>query len=597
MPKSNRKDIHNTFIRVILYKLRQILENKTDTCDIFALKQNSALNQILEQLSSQDYDFTLDLQEFNLICYEINEILIEHNYFLRVFEQKNKYRQILVKKPEKQNQVKQLATCLIQKYNDFQVVKTAFNKKQRRNFEPVDIIYIPTKNAQILPECYYTTNIANAYTALYSRGLKQARAFLVYECYYCNKFFLGKKKCETHTKVCSEKPGIIYNFCMQTLTSFEDNYASKGDLPFIIYFDFETTSPTDAEWLNPEDKQMFVVSYVMIVAFHPFLKILIQGSVSHSKEELTRITYLTHEQFEYKPPELIKQLYDQALHVSKRTCKNALAMMFGNELAFVKKTLLSRFSKKIASQFKQLEQAVNLKYQKEHPLSYNKDKCTICKMPIRVAPTSPNKPNSEMTCGDYIVRYEYKFIRNIYTQEQLEWSDDLKSLEAYYEAFENFIQFSIEIYRLLSNYNMRLKDTLIDVRAFIETNFADCDFECIKNKIMQTDIKHTLSTCGKSIPKFRLKIYAYLYDELICFPPQSVYDVLVTKKFFQHVHNQITMKTNLHHSHITGDILGYAHDFCNTRVLELEKSEIPCVAHNLFGFDFFYFMKGFSTTS
>ena len=55
------------------------------------------------------------------------------------------------------------------------------------------------------------------------------------------------------------------------------------------------------------------------------------------------------------------------------------------------------------------------------------------------------------------------------------------------------------------------------------------------------------------------------------------------------------MKRHLHHSHITGEILG--HDFCNKRVIELEKSEIPCIAHNLFGVDFFYFMKGFSKTS
>ena len=114
---------------------------------------------------------------------------------------------------------------------------------------------------------------------------------------------------------------------------------------------------------------------------------------------------------------------------------------------------------------------------------------------------------------------------------------------------------------------------------------------------MQTDIKNALSACGGSIPKFNLKIYAYLYDELICFSPQSVYNVLTTKKFFNHVHNQIKMKVNIHHSHITGEIQGYAHDFCNTRVVELEKSEIPCIAHNLFGFDFFHFMKGFSTTA
>ena len=68
-------------------------------------------------------------------------------------------------------------------------------------------------------------------------------------------------------------------------------------------------------------------------------------------------------------------------------------------------------------------------------------------------------------------------------------------------------------------------------------------------------------------------------------------------KFFNHVHNQITQKLHFHHSHITGEIIGYAHDFCNKKVIESEKQQIPCIAHNLFGFDFWFFMKGFSTTS
>ena len=268
--------------------------------------------------------------------------------------------------------------------------------------------------------CYYTTNIENAYTTLYSEGLKTRRSFTIYECYYCNKFFKDKQKRETHIKVRSGKPGIVYNFCTQTLTTFEDNYGSKGDLPFGIYFDFETTSPTDSEWLNPEDKQMFVMSYVIIVAFHLHFKhcerILIQRSVSHTKEQLTSVNYLTREQFEFKSSELIKQLYDQALHASKRTCKNALAMVFGIELAFVKKTLLVWLNKKVSSQFKQLQQADILNYEKEHPLSYNVHKCVICKMPIGVAPSSPEKLNSEMKYGDFIIRYEYKFLRNIYAR-------------------------------------------------------------------------------------------------------------------------------------------------------------------------------------
>ena len=203
--------------------------------------------------------------------------------------------------------------------------------------------------------------------------------------------------------------------------------------------------------------------------------------------------------------------------------------------------------------------------------------CVICKMPLRPIFSSPAHPVSKMYYGDYIVRYEYKFLRNIYSQEQLNWSPQLKSLESHYEAFESFIHHAIEIYRLLSNFNLRLRDISSEVRDFLETNFDDCDLEYIKNEIMQTDIKNALKLCGKSIPKFRLKIYAYLYDELFCFPPDTNYDTVTSKNFFNHVHNQTTQKIHLHHSHITGEIIGYAHDFCNRKVVELEKAEIPCM--------------------
>ena len=206
--------------------------------------------------------------------------------------------------------------------------------------------------------------------------MKTRRAFTIYECYYCNKFFRQKNKKEHHLKVCSGKPGIIYNFCSQTLTSLEDNYSAKGDVPFSVYFDFETTSPTDSEWLDPEDKKMFVMSYVIVVAFHPhfnFDRMLVQRSVCHSKEELTSVNYLTREQFAFKTPELIKQLYDQALHVSKRTTKNALGVMFGIELSFVKKTSLAWFNKRVSAPFKRLDLDIIKKYEQENPFCWSQE--------------------------------------------------------------------------------------------------------------------------------------------------------------------------------------------------------------------------------
>ena len=63
--------------------------------------------------------------------------------------------------------------------------------------------------------------------------------------------------------------------------------------------------------------------------------------------------------------------------------------------------------------------------------------------------------------------------------------------------------------------------------------------------------------------------------------------------FFINVHRLIKMKIRLHHSHVTGKILGYAHDFCNTKVTEKTQPDIPVFAHNLFGFDLYYFIKGY----
>ena len=121
----NQNEIKYEFIKIILYKIRQILEGKTDDCSDELL-----LKKLFEDLNGK-FNFSLDIQKFELVCYEINEILMKHGFFLRVFEQKNKYRNICIKTPKKQNQIKELASCLSPKYNGFQIVKNSFCKLQQ----------------------------------------------------------------------------------------------------------------------------------------------------------------------------------------------------------------------------------------------------------------------------------------------------------------------------------------------------------------------------------------------------------------------------------------------------------------------------------
>ena len=142
---------------------------------------------------------------------------------------------------------------------------------------------------------------------------------------------------------CSGVPGVIYNFNTQSWISFEDNFRAKDDLPFVIYFDFETTAATD-NCFDPEQKTMFVVSYVMIVAFHPDLKIdkiIIQRSYAHAIEQLTSLDYFSQDQIKFINKELVRQLKDIAFDVSKRKCKKTMGKCFALNADWLRKLYLN----------------------------------------------------------------------------------------------------------------------------------------------------------------------------------------------------------------------------------------------------------------
>ena len=122
---------NNQLINIIMLAIRFNKVATTNACDFQQFKEIINSN-LIDQLYEEKFKFILDLQKFNNICYEINLILSKHNYFLRIFELKNKYRQLLTKEPKKQNIVRQLSSCLIEKYNGFQVISIEFDRKKTK---------------------------------------------------------------------------------------------------------------------------------------------------------------------------------------------------------------------------------------------------------------------------------------------------------------------------------------------------------------------------------------------------------------------------------------------------------------------------------
>ena len=131
-PKTNNENIENNrLITLLLIAIRFDKVGKTNVCNFEGFKE-SIYSNLIEQLEEWKLQFILDLQKFNNICHEINLILSKHDYFLRIFELKDKDRQLSMKKPKKQNIVRQLSSCLIEKYNGFQVISIEIDRKQKK---------------------------------------------------------------------------------------------------------------------------------------------------------------------------------------------------------------------------------------------------------------------------------------------------------------------------------------------------------------------------------------------------------------------------------------------------------------------------------
>ena len=70
-------------------------------------------------------------------------------------------------------------------------------------------------------------------------------------------------------------------------------------------------------------------------------------------------------------------------------------------------------------------------FESKHKIDWKKDKCVIFKFPMKLEPTNYLTTDSEMSYGDFIIRYGHKFLRNIYTEEQMVRSDHITNLQRY----------------------------------------------------------------------------------------------------------------------------------------------------------------------
>ena len=260
--------------------------------------------------------------------------------------------------------------------------------------------------------------------------------------------------------------------------------------------------------------------------------------------------------------------------------------MFCTEIKFATDCLLKWYYTK----YKNLELNIENKnrYERENPIDWENGQCVLCRFPLQANPTSPQ--NEKMSYGDFVIKKEHMFLRNIFSQEELSKSPSINTFESYHQQFFKFLQIAVFLEEAIKS-SLHYSDcSYPDLIEFLMEHFSEFDcFEDIKEHIQTVEIKGYFNS---KIPKFNLQLYACVYDKVMKFPfSQFECETVTSAKFFISVHRIINGKTHLHHSHVTGEVKGYVHDFCNWTVRE-NNDVVPCIAHNFFKFDMFFLLKG-----
>ena len=191
-----------------------------------------------------------------------------------------------------------------------------------------------------------------------------------------------RKKMKKHISTRSGQAGSNFISDNGKIVDYQDNYKKIGDLPFTMYFDFETTTGMVVFF----DAKMYVVSYCIVVAFHPDLnlpRLFIYLSYDQTINQITSLEHFDIVQqnfFEDKQifnSKTLSQLKDATLSVINRENATALTEMFNTELKFTADCLKFWFNK-----YRKILE-ISPKQKKNFYDNGPKNDCCLCDFPLQ----------------------------------------------------------------------------------------------------------------------------------------------------------------------------------------------------------------------
>ena len=103
-------------------------------------------------------------------------------------------------------------------------------------------------------------------------------------------------------------------------------------------------------------------------------------------------------------------------------------------------------------------------------------------MLLKIDPLGYDVPNSEITYGDFFIRYEHKFLRNIYSDSEIAESPQICTLQNYYVVYQKFIKICISLLALLGGSHLTKDEDLFDtdLREFLQEKYPKTDLEQLR---------------------------------------------------------------------------------------------------------------------
>ena len=101
------------------------------------------------------------LDNFEKICFIANQLLVTKELLLKVYERRDKFCYIIGVHGKNKN-LRDFSSCVFQKFNGYDILKSELKNEEKQFHELIDIIYEPV-NDESSVKCFFTDNLHLAY--------------------------------------------------------------------------------------------------------------------------------------------------------------------------------------------------------------------------------------------------------------------------------------------------------------------------------------------------------------------------------------------------------------------------------------------------